>query len=280
MRRLVDSLGGNLLEIAADILGQPALRTSLDLLAGSQCDVRPRGVGLEAAVIAAFAAAPFGVDGGVADLTGAIGGAVVELAVEDDSSADPRPDGDPDGVSRAAGRAHPPFTQDGAVGIVVERGGELQPVVDDLAERQIYPTEVRRQQDDPLLVSSGPGAPTPTPMISAPGYSRFVCSIVRLARAISRSRTSRSPGFRAGRLAAECVQSRAILGNAADDQVGATDVNSEDKSHPTPPHWLWRPAPRLRFQPTALACIGDDPGGRSLAHVSSKAGMPARPFPA
>src|SRR6185437_5383807 len=45
----------------------------------------------------------------------------------------------------------------------------------------------------PLLVSSGPGAPTPTPTISALGCSRRVCSMVRRARAIRRSRTSLAP---------------------------------------------------------------------------------------
>ena len=43
----------------------------------------------------------------------------------------------------------------------------------------------------PLLVSSGPGAPTPTPRISAPGTSRLVWAMVRSARATSRSTTAR-----------------------------------------------------------------------------------------
>ena len=88
----------------------------------------------------------------------------------------------------------------------------------------------------PLLVSSGPGAPTPDPddlraadfplglLDGSLGQRDEPVEHVALAR------------LRVGRLAAERVQGRAVLGHAADDEVGAPDVNSEDKSHATPPH--------------------------------------------
>ena len=53
----------------------------------------------------------------------------------------------------------------------------------------------------PRLVSSGPGAPTPTPRISAPGTSRRVAAMARSARPTSRSSTSLGAGLRVGRLA-------------------------------------------------------------------------------
>ena len=45
----------------------------------------------------------------------------------------------------------------------------------------------------PRLVSSGPGAPTPTPRISAPGASRRVATMARSASSTSRSTTSVAP---------------------------------------------------------------------------------------
>src|SRR6185312_946819 len=114
-------------------------------------DVRSRGVGLEAAVVATLAAAAFGVDGGVPDLPGTVRRAVVQLSVEDDAPADAGADGDPDGVAGSPRRSHPPFPQDGTVGIVVERGRQLQPVMDNLAEREVDPPEVGREEDHSAL---------------------------------------------------------------------------------------------------------------------------------
>ena len=87
----------------------------------------------------------------------------------------------------------------------------------------------------PLLVSSGPGAPTPTPRISAPGSSRRVCAMQRSASVMSRSTTSLCAGLRVGRLARERVQGAAVLGHASHHQVGPADVNAEDESHGAPP---------------------------------------------
>ena len=41
--------------------------------------------------------------------------------------------------------------------------------------------------------------------------------------------------FRHGRLGRQGVQRRAVFGHAADDEIGAADVNAEDKSHADPP---------------------------------------------
>ena len=45
----------------------------------------------------------------------------------------------------------PPFAQHGAVGVVVELGRQAEPVVDDLAQRQVHPAEVGGEQHDAAL---------------------------------------------------------------------------------------------------------------------------------
>ena len=151
VRRLVDRLGRDPCEVAAAVRRQSALGARLELLHGAQRDVRARGVGLEAAVVAALAAAALGVDGGVPDLAGHVRGAVIEPAVEDDPAADAGADGEPDRVPAPLRGADPPLAQHGAVGVVVERRREPQAVVDDLAQRQVDPAEVRREQHDAAL---------------------------------------------------------------------------------------------------------------------------------
>ena len=81
VRGLVDGLRGDPWQVAADIArGRPALGAGLDLLDRAQGDVGARRVGLEAAVVAALAAAALGVDRRVADLARHVRRAVVQLA--------------------------------------------------------------------------------------------------------------------------------------------------------------------------------------------------------
>jgi hypothetical protein len=87
----------------------------------------------------------------VSDLAGTVGRAVKELPLHDDSATDSGADGDADGVAGAAGRAPPPFTQHGAVGIVVQHGGQSQPFMDNLTQREIDPAEIGREKHDPTL---------------------------------------------------------------------------------------------------------------------------------
>src|SRR6185295_8145708 len=71
--------------------------------------------------------------------------------VDDDAAADSRAEREPDNVLRALRGAPPPFTVDGAVGVIVERRGEAQSLADAIAQRHVRPAEVRRQQHDALL---------------------------------------------------------------------------------------------------------------------------------
>ena len=87
----------------------------------------------------------------------------------------------------------------------------------------------------PLLVSSGPGAPTPTPTDLG---SRHFALGVRDALLGQRDQPVHHVArarLRVGRLAREGVQGAAVLGDAPHDQVGPADVNAEYESHADPP---------------------------------------------
>ena len=129
----------------------------------------------------------------------------------------------------------------------------------------------------PLLVSSGPGAPTPMPMISAPGTSRLVCSMVRLASAMSRSRTSFSPASawvgscpgHAGpsRLRQRCRRPGWCLRCQSRERIAR--ASSEPTLRATPQPWT----------PTAPAYTGGGPGGRPGGHDWSRDDRPDRRDP-
>jgi hypothetical protein len=162
---------------------------------------------------------------------------VVQLSFEDDAPADPGADGDPDGVAGSPRRSHPPFPQDGTVGIVVERGRQLQPVMDNLAEREVDPPEVGREEDHSALGIQRPRRSHAHPDDLGAGVFLLSPLDGSLGQRDQPVEDVPLPGLCTGRLGGEGVQRGAVLRHAADDQVGATDVNSEDKSHPTPPHW-------------------------------------------
>ena len=169
------------------------------------------------------------------DLAGAVGCSVVQFAVHDYAATDPGSDGDADRVARSPGRAHPPLAQNGAIGIVVECGRKSQSLVDDLAERQIDPSQIRGEQHDaPLGVErtwrSDANADDVGPSDFFPGA--FDGSLGQGNEPVEHIGLTR---LRMGRLAVQRVQRGAILGHAAHQEVGSAYINSEDKSHPTPP---------------------------------------------
>src|SRR5213592_4246912 len=85
-------------------------------------------VRLDAAVVAAFAAASVGIDRDVPEFPRDVGDAVVDLPVDDDPAANPRAERETDDVVRAARGTAPPLAENRAVGIVVERGGKAEPL--------------------------------------------------------------------------------------------------------------------------------------------------------
>jgi hypothetical protein len=88
----------------------------------------------------------------VAELAGAIGGTVVEPAVDDDPAADSGADGEADGMPRPPGCAAPPLAEDSAVRVVVEGGRQSEQVGHPLPEWHVHPAQVRGEEDH-----AGPG---------------------------------------------------------------------------------------------------------------------------
>ena len=87
----------------------------------------------------------------------------------------------------------------------------------------------------PLLVSSGPGAPTPTPAISAPGTSFRGLGDRPLCESHETIDDGRGAGLGVRRLGAEGAECAAVLGDAPDHEVGPADVNAQYESHAAPP---------------------------------------------
>src|SRR5258706_476344 len=152
LRGIIDSLRCDLPQVAVDHAHENGLA-----LVAAECfprtfrDGRPGGVRLEASVIPAFAAAPGGVDRGVADLSGDVRCAVVQLTLENQSPTDSGSQSHADHVSATDRGTAPELAECGAIGIVVERGFETHPARDLVAQRKILPTKVRRHDDDAIL---------------------------------------------------------------------------------------------------------------------------------
>jgi len=235
VRGLVHRLRGDLRGVTTHVAGQAGLRAGLHPLDGAQRDVRPGGVGLEAAVVAAFAAAPFGVDRGVADLARDVRCAVVQPAVEDETPADPGADGDADGVATSARGADPPLAQHRAVGVVVELGREAEPVADDLAEGEVHPAEVGGEEHDAALgVERAGRADTDTEDLGSRHFALGAGAALLGQRDQPVHHVARAR-LRVGRGGGEGLQGAAVLGHAPHDQIGPADVNAEYESHADPP---------------------------------------------
>src|SRR6185369_1740735 len=91
------------------------------------------------------------VDRRMPDFAGDVRRAVKELAVEDQPATDAGADRDPDHVRRAFRGALPPFADGGAVGVIVERRGKIQPLADAVAQGEVAPAEVGGNDDETLV---------------------------------------------------------------------------------------------------------------------------------
>src|SRR5213592_2795703 len=113
-------------------------------------------VRLDAAVVAAFAAASVGIDRDVPEFPRDVGDAVVDLAIDDDPAANPRAERETNDVVRAARGAAPPLAEDGAVRVIIERCGETEALADAVTQRHVRPAEVGREQHRAALRVEGP----------------------------------------------------------------------------------------------------------------------------
>ena len=178
---------------------------------------------------------------------------------------------------RPARRAAPPFAEHRAVGVVVERRGQPEPLVDDRAAGSCASRGWASAARCRACVSSGPGAPTPDAedlrvRRFAPRRRRWRSRPAHTRR----SSTSFAPRLRVGRLAGDGEHARTVLGHAADHEVGPADVNAQNESHECllhARHGRHRGGDLTR--PIAPACSGDDPAGTSPARARSRDGRPA-----
>ena len=163
----------------------------------------------------------------------------------------------PIALPRAARRAEPPLAEHRAVGVVVERRRQAQPVVDALAQREVLPAEVRREQHDAALaVERARRADADAEDLGAgrlaPGRSRW------RARPAPRAGPPRRwrPPPRASARWPSATHGRSVLGDAADDDVGPAEVNAEYESHHAPP------------RPDVAATAASDGRDRQLPHAA------------
>ena len=143
------------------------------LLLRALLDVAPRGVGLEAAAHAAAAQPPAGHDLGVADLAGQVGGADVELAVDDDAGADAGADVDAEHVAHAARAAVERLAVGDGVEIVVQLARARRPARA-TGERKSTSRQPKlgALTTTPVQPRSMPAKPMPTPTRSFFGIDR------------------------------------------------------------------------------------------------------------
>src|SRR5450759_1476381 len=152
LRRLVDGLGGDLAQVAAHHADQDRLAlVAAQRFPRALRDRGPRRIRLEASVVPAFAAASGGVDRGVTDLSSDVGCAVIQFTLEDYPTADSGSQSHADHVSTTDCGPTPELTERRAIGIVVERGFEMPPARDLVAQRKILPAEVGGHDDDALI---------------------------------------------------------------------------------------------------------------------------------
>ena len=188
-----------------------------------------------ATVVAAAALSAVHLDGGVADLARHVRRAVIEPAIHHDPAADAGSDGDPDGVPRAARRAAPRFAERGAVGVVVERGGDPEPVVDDVAEREIDPAEVGREQHQAAGAVEGPRRADAHPQHLGVGLLEVELRDGRAGHAQQPLHHGIGALLGAGGLGAEAEQHRAVFRHRAGDEIGPSDVNPQREPHVSSP---------------------------------------------
>ena len=145
------------------------LYSGFDPLPGAGGDVRSGGVGLQTTVVPTFTLPAGEIDGRMAEFPRCIGSAVIDLAVDDESAADPGSEGQAHQYPGASSRPHPPLPVCGAVGVIIQGGWEPHPSAHQVPEGQVSPSEIRSLQNDPGLPIQGPRRADPDPGYLVPG---------------------------------------------------------------------------------------------------------------
>src|SRR5262249_27621753 len=125
--------------------------STCERLTRTLCDSGARCVRLEATVVAAFAATSRRIDGRMANLTGDVRCTMEQASVENESAADACTNRYANDVTRTFRCTTPPLAERRAIRVVVERRWQSHAIRDFIAQREIFPTEVWRDDHDPAL---------------------------------------------------------------------------------------------------------------------------------
>src|SRR5687768_610313 len=130
-------------QVAIDHRREDRNLVACENFASSLRDRRSGRIGFQASVVAAFAAPARRVDCRMPDLARHVGGTVVELAVEDQATADACANGKSDHIASAFRGPAPPFSEGRAVRVIVERRGHVDTLRDFITKWKIPPSKVR-----------------------------------------------------------------------------------------------------------------------------------------
>src|SRR5204862_5301156 len=137
-------------------------------------------------------------------------------------------DRDADDIRAAPGRAEPPLADGRAVRVVVERARNAQPRLDAVAQREIVPAEVRRDDYDALLAVERTGSADADADDVLPGASRLVHRVEDHALDEPDDPVHDALGAELGLGVdlPDTVRVRAVLAHTAAGDLGATEVET------------------------------------------------------
>src|SRR5882672_11446950 len=163
--------------------------------------------------------------------------------------------------------AAPPFTENRAVGVVVERGGQIQCGRHPIAQRVVRPPQVGGEQHDAGLRIERAGRP-----------DAHAGDLLAAGRGHGRARQLHDPRehrvralFGDGRLGHQPQQLRAVLRQRPRDDIRSAEVNPDDVAHRSPR------LPEGRAAPKVISCTSGAPTGNSAARAPSTGGTAGRP---
>jgi len=165
----------------------------------------------------------------VPEFPGNVGHTVVDLTVDDDAAANPRAERETDDVLCPARGAAPPFAENRAVRVVVERGRETEPLADSIAQRHVGPAEIGCQQHDARLGIERSRRADAHAFDFLPGLRNR-----RLGKLDDAGRDGIRALCRERRLRNDAMNLRAVLGEDPGDEIRSPNVNSDDVAHQGP----------------------------------------------
>ena len=157
---------------------------------------------------------------------------MIQLAIDDQSTTNACANGDADNVTRATRRTNPPFAVRCAVRVVVEGAGKFDGVRNEIAQRQIVPTKIWRNDHNAVFAIQWSGRTNS----NTQNVAAFrPCFLERLGnRDLDHFDHALHDTARAPFAARRCGSTlhgeltRSVGGHGANDDVGAAKVYADD----------------------------------------------------